>query len=112
MSPLDGAASLAVRQSRAELRRRVKAVPNERGARDVGLALLADVLAERPACLDRTMLWDVLGWVPRITEANRRRIMRHADIHTDVRLVGELTDRQLGLLLNVLRSPILGAAAA
>lgn len=83
--------------------------------RPLSMETLAAVLDDNPTCLGRVMAWDVLGWIYRIEPIHRRNLLRHADVGSDYRLVGELTDRQRGLLAAALRTnaifdPI-GAAA-
>lgn len=107
MTPIDHqAASLAVRRERSRLRKQVERYAGK-GCRDAGMLTLAEVLAAKPDCLQRTSLWDALHWVPRVTDGDVRKLMRDADIHSDYRLIGELSSRQLDLLLHALRSPVL-----
>lgn len=113
MNPLNGAKGVATRVERARIRREVGAPPGV----DLSMEVLAAVLEDRPAALDKVMVWEVLGWAWVITsgshrrESRRRRLLRHAGIGQYL-LVHEITDRQRAALCHALRSPALRAAAS
>lgn len=100
-------ASLDLRQQRAAARRRVEQFQGQ-GRLAAGMRELADVLDERHWAVERTRLWDVLGWVPRIDDARRWRLLGACGVRSPYRLVEELTDRQIAALAAALRTPCPG----
>lgn len=92
-----------VRWQRAQFKRRIRDAATR--SDHAGWLELAAIIAERPPSLRTARLWDVLGWAP--YEAGvRRRIFAHVGVISEFRTIGELTDRQIALLVQAIRSPV------
>jgi len=102
------AAGLVTKRRRAELRERVLQHSRRRD-RPAALRETAAVLREGHDVLGPLLVWNVLGWVPRLPEHQKRSILRHAGVHSDFRQVGELTERQVDLVATALTTPAIVA---
>jgi hypothetical protein len=87
------------RHARSQLRLRVtQARPSDAGARE-----LAAVLEERPECIGRMYVETILAWPHYATRQRVMRLMRRAGVGA-TKTVGQLTDRQIGVLVLELRA--------
>lgn len=89
------------RQQCAALRGQVIYCRTSEGAR----MALADILRFDHEPLANRMLWDVLGWIPRITETERVGVMRHAGVFDHYRTISRLSERQLRAAAYALENP-------
>lgn len=92
--------ALAERRARAVLKADVHG-PTAKRDRRGALTRLASVLRDNPPCLQRTLLWSTLGWVPLLSDAEREAFLEAIGAST-WKIVGELTDRQRNLLCDAL----------
>lgn len=90
----------SVRQAALRARRRVHA----HRSTAAGMAALAAELESRPTWPKRLTVEEALGWPYRSMTVHRQRIRHHVGC-SETRTVAALTDRELGVLIEALRSP-------
>lgn len=91
-----------VRSGKAQLRREIQARGRE------GAFVLADMILDPPLVIERSYVWQIVNWAPKVGDARAARMLRSCGIDPWRRL-GKLTPRQADALAVALRSHAVGS---